>query len=690
MSAAETTRRLRKACMPCIRAKAKCSPSVQRLDECHRCARLSKQCVFEVMAKKPGPGPKSRSRVRQLEQRVESLIDLIASKNDIENLHDDAVPIQAITPESNVPTGPAFLDPSKDLAPTPKVEAPPFPFYDPVDAGILGEQHAYRLVREFETSFLLSFPFVVLDVDGPTLRRQNPFLFHAILAVTAYDTPKIQYQLSEELRCQVARTIEYSHKSFGLLQGLLVYVAWYHTFYHPANQQIAIMIQLCVALVQDLGLSKNSKAKPAKWNLPCDIVPGRSKGTPLSEKRAYLGTFFVTVAFAQAWRKPATLRYTRHMSQCCDAFIESSVPTDVLIHPMIQTSELLSRVNDQFSYDDIENADVKGELLIGMSTTSFLAELKCIRESTLSSALLQHNTTLSLMFLLLDMVINEVCLHTSLWCTSSTQTTPPLSINRLKMLHRSIESATSYVKILAQSPQSVLYQLGLGSWSAWFYAVIILCKLVFLQENERLGCTNFEDLPGELVNLQPRDIEASSRNDTGPESCPDETGWSALTIAREYKIYELFNGFAEKLRFTLPMGSGIWQKSKEEQDSLYAIACLQRTMLQGFAKRIDRITPKFANSTLGNQLSVAPLATASSSSKRIWQPTQPALGNNELMRNGSIGLPFAPLLNFDSMNFDGVPFPTASISPQAGEDPFGDFMWNMAMDDFSLPMFGMS
>jgi hypothetical protein len=80
------------------------------------------------------------------------------------------------------------------------------------------------------------------------------------------------------------------------------------------------------------------------------------------------------------------------MAQCCDAFDRSPVPTDALIRPLIKTSELLSRVHDHFSYDDIENADVRGELLLDMSATSFMAELKHIKDSVLLSPLLKDNS----------------------------------------------------------------------------------------------------------------------------------------------------------------------------------------------------------------------------------------------------------------------------------------------------------
>jgi hypothetical protein len=52
----------------------------------------------------------------------------------------------------------------------------------------------------------------------------------------------------------------------------------------------------------------------------------------------------------------------------------------------------MSRVNDHFSYPDIDDAEVRGEMMLDMSATSFLAELSHIRESTFSSPLLQGNS----------------------------------------------------------------------------------------------------------------------------------------------------------------------------------------------------------------------------------------------------------------------------------------------------------
>lgn len=80
------------------------------------------------------------------------------------------------------------------------------------------------------------------------------------------------------------------------------------------------------------------------------------------------------------------------MSQCCDAFDGSSVISDALIRPLIQASELLCRVNEHFSYEDIDNAYVKGDVLLDVSVTTFLTELKHIRDPALSSEFLKHNS----------------------------------------------------------------------------------------------------------------------------------------------------------------------------------------------------------------------------------------------------------------------------------------------------------
>ncbi|KAH7372288.1 hypothetical protein BKA66DRAFT_572409 [Pyrenochaeta sp. MPI-SDFR-AT-0127] len=683
----ETTAKKRKACLTCTRAKAKCSASSHGPD-CHRCHRLSKQCVFpdESIRK---PGPKSRSRVKQLEQRVECLIDLISAKDVVENSHKNA-PCKGIVPVPDSPQSMGRTGTPNDPPHVYLAEISAFQDYDPIGAGLIDEHDAIRLLAKFKTTFMVSFPFVVVDADAPTLRREQPFLFHAILAVTAYETPNIQYLLADELKRQIARMIEHSHKSMGMLQGLLVYTAWYHSFYHPVTQQLAIVIQLCVALVQDLGCSRNQKDKSHLTSLSSS---GKSnKVDPVAGKRAFLGTYFLTVAFAQAWRKRTTLPFTRFMAQCCDTFAQSSIPTDTLISPLIKACELVSRVNDYFSYDDIENADVRGELMLEIATSNFRRELALVKDAASKVQAAKDNVTMNLMFSVLDIWIHECCLHGSLWQVGDKSSSTSASLVRLKMLHHTMKASTSYLQILLQLPPKSLYPLALQSWAGWFYAIIVTCKLVFLEDNERLGQTQFGGIPQEIDNLIPQALEDGTKptEKVGTVGLNTTSGWAPLSVAQEYNVQQLFDQFMDLLSFTLPPGITPWTLVREKRDSLHAIACIQRTMLLGFTKRVQRFElventqksdSRRAQCSHSEQIGAKTSAKTGLNPSAIPSVTNPTPNShtNSTFQNS---LPFAGFMNFDSLNFDGVTLPSSFPTQQNG---FDDWIWDSVMDDFTMP-----
>jgi hypothetical protein len=137
--------------------------------------------------------------------------------------------------------------------------------YDPVEAGIISSESASTLLKTFR-SFAVSFPFVVLreDVTVDDLRRQQSFLFLAIMTVTTYATPSLQRMLGQQLKGQVAyRVIQNAEKSLEIIQGLLAYGAWYIFFYKHQSQQLSIMTQICVAMVRTWDYQK-ALAKPLR------------------------------------------------------------------------------------------------------------------------------------------------------------------------------------------------------------------------------------------------------------------------------------------------------------------------------------------------------------------------------------------------------------------------------------------
>jgi hypothetical protein len=245
-----------------------------------------------------------------------------------------------------------------------------------------------------------------------------------------------------------------------------------------------------------------------------------------------------------------------------------------------------------------------------------------------------------------------------------------------------MEGATSYLKTLLAIPQPLLYHLGLGSWCGWFYAFIVICKLVFLQENERLGHTQVEDMPGEIDNLMPqiavlesllqRNEEDTTAADNNPalDGLDGHPGWDALALTRQYDLCRLLDQVTELFRFSLPKDFVPWRKPREERDSLYSLSCIQHTMLQAFTKRIDRLAHANAPDTTADRPTTAPTAPAQDQSyTNTWQFPQPT---------SILAHPFANFMNFDTINFDGVTIPASNYpQQQGGQEMLGDWMWDM-------------
>jgi hypothetical protein len=233
-------------------------------------------------------------RMKQLEQRVETLVGLLSTTGVPPGLLPNTNLHTSTTTESDT-THSVELDESSlpcDTPDTPSGSASDtFAPYDPVETGLLEEEETVRLLEEFRQENSKSFPFVIVEssLDAISLRREKPFLFLSIMAATTYRTPSIQCILAGIFRDQVAvRIVQSSHKGLEILQGLLVYSTYYHYYYKPVKQQLALMIQMSVAMAQEIGLSKKCRNRD---------VTDTSPALSAAENRALLGTYYLAAAY---------------------------------------------------------------------------------------------------------------------------------------------------------------------------------------------------------------------------------------------------------------------------------------------------------------------------------------------------------------------------------------------------------
>ncbi|KAF2119342.1 hypothetical protein BDV96DRAFT_343251 [Lophiotrema nucula] len=722
MPSDETITKRKSACQNCTKAKAKCSPFESRQDACYRCHRLNKECVFDDVMRKRGP--KARSRVKALEQRVESLIEILAangqSVNSISVLptrdHPDSIPEDVPNATENadhasarpntVATSP--VDSLSAHIDTPETQStePGVSVFDPVSAAYLTEDRAAALLKRFQDEFVWSFPFVVVSGNVKDVRKQQPFLFHAVMTTMTYETPLLQHTLAEEFKNQISsRIILQSHKSLEILQGLLVFTAWYHFSYRVQNQQLAIIIHLCIALVQDLGLNKNPKDKVRGVPLSkedCGVIFKGDRSN--AEKRAFLGTYYVAVAFAQAWRKPTTLQYTRYMAQCCKSVTESrEVNSDILVSPLVKLSNLVSRVNDYFSYDDIDNAEVKGEAMLESSSLTFQSELAQIKENIPDD--LKHNDTLKLKCFLVDIWLYESSLHNSLWNQRASNTHASFPATRLKMLYRTMNAVKAYLNAMLAIDQDSFYNLAFPAWSGWFYTIIVACKLVFLQEHGKQDYTGPEDVQ-QALGLIIHDSDGLKQVDLQRPSSSSRyvlssttSSWDPMMVEKEAEFLSLFEKFLEKMDFTTPLDEWFDKADKfaHKKDDhacspLFSIACLQRGLLHGFQKRLSeyarlRVASSPNPSDVPNSGTASDLHRSGPTPNTLLHPVlldNPGLTPYEQARAADPHpIPFIGHLNFGMTNFDTLP--EAPVPTVYDQYAYQDWAWDAMMEDFTLP-----
>ncbi|ORY11723.1 hypothetical protein BCR34DRAFT_316920 [Clohesyomyces aquaticus] len=398
--------------------------------------------------------------------------------------------------------------------------------------------------------------------------------------------------------------------------------------------------------------------------------------------------------YAHAWRKPSTMAYTKFMGLCCQSLTEHcEAPTDTLIPPLVQGSDLMYRVSEYYSYDDIDSADVRGEMFLEMSTQSFRRELEVIREAVPSSA--KENILLRLQFHLLDLWIHECAIHSSLWGPPDPTHTSQLSQSRLKMLNRCIRTVKTYLKALIDCPESGLYPLSFPAWSGWFYAIIITCKLVFLQENDRHGQPGPLGVPQELVSLLPGHFGPGAPHGFAalPQGDRSRDLWDPVSVAKEIQIPELFERFIEKMKFTFPYPGFEFpspddlaaEGQNRDRNALFSIAWLQRSLLHGFNKRMLDHIPKISTASASSYREKSPSAarqnTTPSSTMGPAQDTQMTPGDFYLQQVRNHPIPFLDSLHFDTTNYGTVDAAPAPVQ----QDMFEDWVWDSVMEDFSFP-----
>lgn len=133
------------------------------------------------------------------------------------------------------------------------------------------------------------FPFVVLENDWnfASMQNTNPLLLLGILVAMSADSPRLQRRLDDTFRkLATAQVYVEGSKSLDILQGLLVFAAWYPAQQKPDRTSFSNFLGLIATMVQNLQLDEEPETRRRK-------TPEKLR---LHEKRALLGCYYLSSA----------------------------------------------------------------------------------------------------------------------------------------------------------------------------------------------------------------------------------------------------------------------------------------------------------------------------------------------------------------------------------------------------------
>ena len=251
-------------------------------------------------------------------------------------------------------------------------------------------------------------------------------------------------------------------KDLDLLQGLLIYLAWYYSHIKQQGGHVNMLVQIAVAMTLDLGLGK----------------PGQSA----EAKRAFVGAYYLSSCLSMVNRKPVTMKYNDQVGHCCRSLsTESEMPSDAELIHFVEIQKLAEEIalvfeddpmNDEKSWIGAERAD--------LMIKTFKLRLQHLRDLFpqdgiyLPSILLTYDKTC--------IYLHQVSLQVSLDKSSSTISDADLHRNyasRINLLIGCLEASKSFFnKYLQLAPKVVEHHSMLEKCSI-AQAIMVLIKLSF-------------------------------------------------------------------------------------------------------------------------------------------------------------------------------------------------------------------
>ncbi|KAH8198022.1 hypothetical protein TruAng_007797 [Truncatella angustata] len=325
-------------------------------------------------------------------------------------------------------------------------------------------EEADILLGKYRYEMMPLFPFVMIsaDVTSDQLHQERPYLWKAVMleACTLDGFRQVQFgmQLLEDLS---EALLLRPKKSLDLLQGLLLYIAWYH--HGLTSFQVTNLLGLARSLCLSLGFNET-------WLGPKQM---NCEAHRLEQMRAYAGTYYLITSVFTTSRRPDALMSTAHLETICRALKDRvEHPTDELLVSMIKVQKLAHSICFM----------VQPGTGPALSVVPFMALMRCFKaqiesfKASLSVALRDH-TSLMAHVHIAECLLYEVGIHGFPTDPDSLQ-----GKERLELLWSLLGSLKSFLALRFKKSIATEWPRFLCIASVDFmYAFITCLKLITLQ-----------------------------------------------------------------------------------------------------------------------------------------------------------------------------------------------------------------
>ncbi|EPS27877.1 hypothetical protein PDE_02821 [Penicillium oxalicum 114-2] len=382
---------LNRSCESCRSLKVRCLPNPSTPNQCQRCAKSKKSCVF-VAPQRRRPRKRTDSRVAQLEKEMRMMRSLLKdrireesepeSPESSEGSLDESgeMDVQDLGPMSEPPASVAssgrYMDYSPDfgnttnslsnhpgLSTTPSLSGlhlnyPPEgqqpAWEDVVDRGIISPEDAEQLVAFFIHELAPFFPLVILP-QGTTaaqLRQTKPVLFLSVISAAAIsvDAGLAGVLNREMVRLYADRFFIEGDKSLELVQSLLIMIIFYFPPASPLRLQYYQYTHIASTMALEIGLA--TKRRVSKKRLDRKGRNDPHDELMAEQARAVLGCYHLGSTVAMKTRRPNLLQFNDWMNECVQQLERSPHQTDQHLAVWFELQRITDEAMSSFGLDD--------------------------------------------------------------------------------------------------------------------------------------------------------------------------------------------------------------------------------------------------------------------------------------------------------------------------------------------------